>query len=281
MYKRKILYIFLIILLISLKGFSNVVVLAQTSENPELDDAKLKLASALKAIQSADSNGVDVQTYINVLNTAKIMLYEAQILGNASQSMVITKSVSAISKQVETSVLTQTTGITELDDAELKFSSALETVQNDKNNVTDFRTLKYVHDTLNDAKILAIFDSALKTFQNTNNISIQDYVNVLNTSLGLLHENDTLVVDSNVNQGKIVAKAKAVIIYSEEAELFISNSDSQAKEKVQINLEMNIVLSIISIAILEVIIYFGWMAFKRRYLLRMMEMKPEVKVDES
>jgi hypothetical protein len=77
----------------------------------ELDDAEFRLTSALRAVQIAEKNGVDVKSYVDVLNSTLSMLKEAEALnisGNVTQAAVTAKTVTSISIQVEANVASYT-----------------------------------------------------------------------------------------------------------------------------------------------------------------------------
>jgi hypothetical protein len=98
MLQIKMVYVLIILLLVSSESFSNKIVIAQTTGIPELDDAELRFSSVLKAVQNADKNGIDVQSYVSELNDA---LARALARGNLTQVEDLATSVFSNSTIVE------------------------------------------------------------------------------------------------------------------------------------------------------------------------------------
>jgi len=142
-------------------------------------------------------------------------------------------------------VLGASDGQTELDDAELRFTSALRAVQTAEKN----------------------------------GINVQSHVDMLKYSLLKLKEAKELKTSGNVTQA--ISTAQTVSTVSIQIEDNLASYTSLAYEREGANFQLAVIYSSIAAIISVSAIYFGWMFFKRWYLIKVLDMKPEVTSNES
>jgi hypothetical protein len=132
---------------------------------------------------------------------------------------------------------------------------------------------------LDDAKSQLI--SALKIVQEAEQkgINVQSYVNALNSALLLIKNAENQNASGNVTKAIENAKASSTISIQVEAE--VGSYSYLASMRDAANFRSTVISSLIALIIAVIVISFSWILFKRRFLMKLLDMKPEVTPNES
>ncbi len=132
---------------------------------------------------------------------------------------------------------------------------------------------------INDAESNII--SALIAVQEAekNGMDVKPYVEVLNNVLLMISDAKTAFKSGNLPKATETATTASYLSIQVEAN--VKSYTTIASTRVEHELQSSLILSSFAAAISVLLVYAAWRFFKRMYLIRIMEMRPEVLIDES